>query len=139
MSKASKRKRKRTRQGRAQRDYQYNTKRNELLRSPHYFVDAFERHEIIQDDKRRFTPTYQDRRRQDGRPVTYHVSRVAAVKRGRRRDFQERTAFTDPRKVPVCKRRKARRESLFSLGKIGRGIEVSRRRRRNKDSDVSCR
>lgn len=46
-----------------------------------------------------------------------------------------RVAFSDPRKVIICHRRKSRREVLFAFGKGGGG---KKKPRRSPWSDVSC-
>lgn len=46
--------------------------------------------------------------------------------------------FNTPSAVGVCIRRKRRKEVLFALNRAGKGSR-SRKRRRNENSDVSCR
>lgn len=50
----------------------------------------------------------------------------------------DKISFQDPIRTMVCKRRKARRESLFSLKKIGKGKGVSKIRRMNPLSKIRC-
>lgn len=70
--------------------------------------------------------------RSDGRPV----GRLAiAVNRSRNIPIGVR--FTAPKKTLTCVRRQARKEVLFAKGKAGGG-RISRRRRRNENSEVQC-
>lgn len=46
--------------------------------------------------------------------------------------------FNRPKDVSICVRRKVRREALFGLGRTGRGVRVSKRRRRSEWSNVHC-
>lgn len=45
---------------------------------------------------------------------------------------------TDLRKIKICRDRKERRETLFSLRRIGRGKGGPKRRRLTPDSEVRC-
>lgn len=46
-------------------------------------------------------------------------------------------AFSEPRNVVVCVRRKSRREVLFALNRTGKGAQ-KKRRRRNSHSSTRC-
>lgn len=46
-------------------------------------------------------------------------------------------AFARPSHLPVCIRRKRRKEVIFALKKAGKGAR-QRKRRRNETSDISC-
>lgn len=46
--------------------------------------------------------------------------------------------FNRPKDVSICVRRKVRRETLFGLNRAGRGVRVSKRRRRSEWSNVHC-
>lgn len=137
MAKKSKNKRKKKRISRVQREYRlYRPKirRKRILLDSKY---------VIQDDKRFFRPT-PDPLTVDLTPETY-VERHGQIQPSepktptRKATRRPWLAFARPEKSPVCQRRKARREHLFRAGKIGRGRKVSSIRRRNYNSDISCR
>lgn len=47
--------------------------------------------------------------------------------------------FHAPQSVAVCVRRHRRRESLFALQRVGSGVSIKTRPRRNWSSSISCR
>lgn len=88
-------------------------------------------------DRRRFRPDLHPAITVDGK--TARIALVNTTRNNRKyRSPAERYAFIEPKKVMVCKRRKKRREVLFSLRKAGKGKKGYIKKRRNKYSDVRC-
>lgn len=120
---------KKRKKGRSQR-------RKHPLRKPRRVLTPLKKPDIGDGRVFRFKPDIEPLRT-DGRRVEYILS--APKKPTLRRDrTKDRIAFRNPKKVYVCKRRRERRRSLFSSGKIGKGRVVSKVRVRNANSDIKC-
>lgn len=113
------RKRSKRRSKRAQRVRQSYSKR-ELLRSP-----------ALPDirDERTFHPSrdlpYDDR----GREASISLASGTLDNRAYYAEGYRRLAFDNPAQIKVCRSRRARREILFRLQKIGKGKGGAQRRR----------
>lgn len=128
---------KKNRNLRAQRDHNIITKQK-LLRSK---VKYYRREKFIQDDRRLFRPsTAMGALYFDGTPVRYKlVKPKGATNEKLYRDYTTfRVGFHQPERVPVCSRRKNRRNVLFSIGKAGKGIRGPKRRRLTTESSIRC-
>lgn len=63
------------------------------------------------------------------------VAEVTAYKTARK---NVRIGFKKPKEAIVCERRVRRRQSLFALGKAGKGRKIARDRNYTEDSKVIC-
>lgn len=92
-------------------------------------------------DRRRWTP-YPTAKvlLNDGTPVSYEVYRNRDPRRDRRQPLPYRIQFNDPRRVMICRRRRARRAVLFAMDKLGRGRggPGRARKRLNEFSKIKC-
>ena len=128
---AKRRKKKRIRP--TQRDRKI-TKSSRLLRRPFYFEDRRYIHERKQR-KLKFKakvlyPTVISATKPDkgfGRDRTKHLA-----------DRPRDNAYKNVKRLEVCRRRKERREILFSSRSVGKGKKVNNYRRMTKDSKVRC-
>lgn len=118
---------------RHQRDINTITKISDLLRP------FRKKKEHIPDDRRYFRPIKDTVLRMDGNPVEYKAADSRYPSSGNKRSrYTGRISYQDPGRVTVCRRRKARRQSLFAAGKVGAGKRVTSRRRFTDNSEISC-
>lgn len=89
------------------------------------------------DDKRKFDFGKKEALRIDGRKAEYILSDPPRIKKRYDRT-KASIAFKDPNRIFICKRRKARREVLFSLRKIGKGKGSSKIRKMTEHSKIKC-
>lgn len=75
------------------------------------------------------------RKKKDGRPVTYTVSRPSFRKTD---SVNDRLSFVSPKKVKVCVSRKIRREVLFAKKKAGKSGGKMKPYRITLDSKIKC-
>lgn len=128
-------KRRRTRKKLIQRNPIRITKRQSLL----YEKRKIKKKSPLVDDHRKIryllteTPLLED-----GRPVSYHLTKPKKNTYKVYGGLEDRLTFINPKKVPVCQRRKKRREVLFSLQKAGKGKGSRRKRHYNDDSKIKC-
>lgn len=87
------------------------------------------------EDKRRF------RFDKDPTPFTLDNRRARYLRKQNSKlpeRYDWRIRFANPKKTLVCIRRKARREALFSLHRIGKGKSVKKIRKFTEESKISC-
>ena len=122
-----------------QRDSSLISKRQRaLLRSRFIIRDEIRKRPPIPNDRRYYVPHFDDHAKyDDGRRVTYGqvTPRLSKVGPGR---LTDRIGFRNPFKVSICRRRRARRESLFARKIIGKGKGVGKIRRMTRFSSVRC-
>jgi hypothetical protein len=140
---SGKRRRKHKRKS-VQREYHHpiTNRRKEVLKRP----DFRHRFREFNPRDRRFTEI-EDRRsyRQAGRrPRDIYGTEMHITLRDRARSkigasqTKAGLAFKDPRKTIICRRRHERRQSLFALGRVGKGIKGPKYKRLNEWSDIKC-
>lgn len=89
------------------------------------------------DDRRRWRPSHGLPLMVDGKDSRLTIRKPKSPTHVR--DYtRSRLAFSDPRRVKECRRRRKRRETLFKMGKIGRGKKGPRFRKLTEYSDVRC-
>lgn len=60
------------------------------------------------------------------------------TKAGKPYKLSPRRGFRDPKRVEICKRRRARREQLFKMGKAGKGRRIRSKKHYNEYSELRC-
>lgn len=139
MAKRRRKSRKRTKQSQTQRGRQFDSKIHRDLLSPiHPKRRAFYDSDPYTHDRRYFKPPHIS-----NTPRTFKGQTARIIVGKPRRSYKNLhtpvgVRFAKPEKVITCHKRKKRRETLFKARKIGKGIRVTRKRIRDRDSQISC-
>jgi hypothetical protein len=125
-----------------QRDLSNITKSSDLLRKKyeHYIISINKRRDLRRlpspsTDLRRWRPHRDDLLMTDGRPARLVLKRPRSNNLNRD-PTQDRLSFKNPRNVDICRRRRARRISLFATGNVGKGVK--KKRRITDNSKIRC-